>query len=379
MFDFDSPIDRRDSDSIKWRKFEGKDIIPLWVADMDFTSPPAVIEALLRRVSHGVFGYAMPDKQLAETICEHLEKKYHWHVSPYWIVWLPGLVCGLNVACRSVDGPEVSVITTIPAYPPFLIAPRNANQRLVTSPMVQGDHRWQIDLDHLSQAITKDSAMFILCNPQNPTGRVFEHHELMALAEICQSNDLIICSDEIHCDLILEPKCSHIPIASMDEDIARRTITLMAPSKTYNIPGLGCAFAVISNDHLRRRFTQAMAGIVPHVNLMGLVAAQAAFRHGEAWLDALLDYLRENRDLVYTAVNQIPGLHMGLVEGTYLAWIDVHQVGIEQPARFFENYGLGLSDGKDFDGPGFVRLNFGCSRQVLQKALDRLTIAIRDI
>lgn len=380
MFNFDTPVDRRTSDSIKWRLYDNTDVIPMWVADMDFVSPPAVIEALQERAAHGIFGYTMPDPELARTVCTHLAEKYQWQISPEWIVWLPGLVSGLNVACRSVgSSPSSSIVTTVPVYPPFLSAPKHADRKLITTPMIYADNRWQVDFDHLSGVIAKDSALFILCNPHNPTGRVFERDELEALARICETHDLVICSDEIHCDLVLDPGCSHIPLASMSEDIARRTITLMAPSKTYNIPGLGCSFAVISDDSLRRRFHAAMAGIVPHVNVMGLAAARAAFQYGNEWLNAVLAYLRENRDLVDRTINQLPGLHMGPVEATYLAWIDTRGTGIEAPGPFFEKHGVGLSDGKEFDGPGFVRLNFGCSRQLLNQALERITTALETL
>lgn len=250
--------------------------------------------------------------------------------------------------------------------------------QLITSPMIYADNQWQLDFDHISQAVTKDSVLFILCNPHNPTGRVFRRDELMSLVQICEANDLVICSDEIHCDLIMEPGCKHIPLASLSEDIAQRTITLMAPSKTYNIPGLGCAFAVISNDRLRRRFKRAMEGIVPHVNALGLIATEAAFREGQPWLDALLAYLRNNRDIVNHAINQMPGLSMAGVEATYLAWIDSRQTEIKQPGAYFTKHGVGLSDGKDFDSPGFIRLNFGCSRQLLNQALKRMAAALRE-
>lgn len=379
MFDFDTPVDRRTSDSIKWRLYDNKDVIPMWLADMDFVSPPAVIDALQKRVAHGIFGYTMPDPELARTVCTHLLEKYQWRISPQWIVWLPGLVSGLNIACRSAGVSGSAVVTTIPVYPPFLSTPRQTDRKLITTPMIYQENQWQFDFDHLSGAITKDSAIFILCNPHNPTGRVFRRDELEALVRICEDHDLVICSDEIHCDLVLEPGCRHIPLASMSEDIARRTITLMAPSKTYNVPGLGCSFAIISNDSLRRRFHEAMAGIVPHVNALGLVAAKAAFRDGNDWLNTVLSYLRGNRDLVHQTINQLPGLKMGPVEATYLAWIDTRATGIAEPGRFFEKHGVGLSDGKEFAGPGFVRLNFGCSRQLLNQALARITEAVHGI
>lgn len=376
-FDFDTPIDRTDSDSHKWRKYKDKDVIPMWVADMDFASPPAVVQALRQRVDHAIFGYAEPLPRIKEAVVEHLRQRHRWDISPEWIVWLPGLVTGLNVACRSVGRPGAGVLTTPPIYPPFFTAPRLAGKRLQTSPLSFTASRWELDLDGLRQAVKGETSLFLLCNPHNPTGRVFTRQELEALAELCLNANLTICSDEIHCDLLLEPGCRHLPMASLSPEVARRTITLMAPSKTFNLPGLGCAYAVISDPKLRRRFLRAMAGIVPHINIFGYVAAQAAYEHGAPWLEALLEYLRDNRQLVYQAVRQMEGLRMAPVEATYLAWIDARQGGLEDPARFFEQNGVGLSDGAFFGAPGFLRLNFGCPRSLLATALERMTHALQ--
>jgi cysteine-S-conjugate beta-lyase len=376
MFDFDEAIDRSSSDSIKWQKYRGRDVIPMWVADLDFRSPPAVIDALQQRVSHGVFGYTHPQEALNEVVADYLNRTYDWKVSPDWIVWLPGLVSGLNVTCRSLGRQGEAIVTHIPAYPPFLSAPKLAQRRLHTARVVNQDNRWHFDFEALRDDLPPDAAAYILCNPHNPTGRVLDRAELIQLAQICLERRMTICSDEIHCDLILAPDCRHLPLASIDPEIADQTITLMAPSKTYNIPGLGCAFAVIANDSLRRRFNQTMEGIIPHVNIMGLAATQAAFQHGAEWLKALIAYLRANRDLVHQRINQIPGLRLSSIEATYLAWIDVTALGLPDPAAFFEQAGIGLMDGRDFGVPGFVRMNFGCRQALLNKALDRLTDAV---
>lgn len=376
MFDFDTPVDRTHSDSHKWHKYADRDIIPMWVADMDFQSPPAVMEALHQRVAHGVFGYGRPDPLLKATIIDHLQTAYGWPVAPEWLVWLPGLVTGINVACRSVGRRGAAIATTLPVYPPFLSAPRLAGKKLRTSRMIYNDEQWQVDWDTLQGAVSERTALYLLCNPQNPTGRVFTRKELESLADICLQADAVICADEIHCDLILETGCRHLPFALLSPEVADRTITLLAPSKSFNLPGLGCAFAVISNAKLRQAFKRAMEGIVPHVNVLGLTAAQAAYRHGRPWLSALLEYLRGNRDMTRQRINAIPGLQMGPVEGTYLAWIDTRDGGIEAPVRFFENGGVGLSDGTGFGMPGFVRLNFACPRWRLADALDRVSRAM---
>jgi cysteine-S-conjugate beta-lyase len=379
VIDLDNPPDRRGSDSAKWQKYHDSDIIPMWVADMDFASPAPVMEALHRRVSHGVFGYGAHSRTLAATIIDYLQRSFQWQVEPQWIVWLPGLVPGLNVACRCVGEAGDAVLTTVPIYPPFLSAPRNTGRHLITSRLHHTNRHWELDFDNLQTSIDDRTRLFILCNPHNPTGRVFTRDELTTLAKICLDHSLIICSDEIHCDLIMEPECHHIPIATLSPEIARNTITLMAPSKTYNIPGLGCSFAVIPDDKLRRRFIRAMAGIVPHVNVLGMVAAQAAYQYGDPWLKAVLDYLRTNRDMTAHAIDRIEGLSMGTVQATYLAWIDARELSIGNPGKWFEAAGVGLSNGIEFDGPGFVRLNFGCRRALLSQALERMTQAVQKL
>jgi cystathionine beta-lyase len=378
MYDFDTPVERRGTASMKWEKYKARDIIPLWVADMDFRSPPAVIHALRNRVDFGVFGYTIAPDELCETVVALLEARYAWKVQPEWLVWLPGLVSGLNVACRAVGQDGDDVMTAVPVYPPFLTAPGHFDRNLIKVALKEDNNRWQFDFDRLEQSITAKTRLFMLCNPHNPIGRVYQRDELAALAAICCSHDMVICSDEIHCDLILDRQKRHIPTATLDPEVAARTITLMAPSKTYNLPGLGCAFAVISEQNLRQKFKKAMAGIVPGVNALGYTAARAAFEDGADWQAALLDYLRGNRDAVKQAVGRMDRLSMAPVEGTYLAWIDVRDAGLNNPSAFFEEAGVGLQDGIEFDGPGFMRLNFGCPRSLLEKALSRMAVALED-
>jgi cystathionine beta-lyase len=325
-----------------------------------------------------VFGYAIAPDELNEVVMTMLESKYAWKVQSEWLVWLPGLVSGLNVACRAVGEAGDDVMTAVPVYPPFLSAPGHCRRNLIKVALKEENNRWQFDFDQLEQSITANTRLFILCNPHNPVGRVYQRDELAALAAICRKHDIVICSDEIHCDLILDREKRHIPTASLDPEVAARTITLMAPSKTYNLPGLGCAFAVISENNLRQKFKKAMAGIVPGVNALGYIAARAAFKDCADWQAALLDYLRGNLDAVEQAVGRMPYLSMAPVEATYLAWIDVRAAGLKNPSTFFEEAGVGLQDGIEFDGPGFMRLNFGCPRSLLKKALNRMTAALAD-
>ncbi|MDJ0884405.1 MAG: PatB family C-S lyase [Desulfobacterales bacterium] len=375
-FDFATTPDRRHTASLKWDKYAGRDIIPLWVADMDFTSPEPVQKALHARVDHGVMGYTLPPDSLVEAVQAYLQRHFAWTIEPDWLVWLPGLVTGLNVACRAVGSPGDDVITATPVYPPFLTAPSHSGRRLVRVPMVADRDRWQWDFDRLEAAAGPRTRLLMLCSPHNPVGRVFSRGELEELVDWSVRHDVIICSDEIHCDLVLDPDRRHIPTATLGPVARDRTITLMAPSKTFNLPGLGCAFAVIAPPELRRRFRHAMAGIVPAVNLLGFAAAEAAYRHGWDWHAALLDVLRGNRDRVQSAVDAMPGLTTWPVEATYLAWIDARAAGIEDPAVVFEEGGVGLSNGTEFGLPGFVRLNFGCAPALLEKALGRMSTAL---
>jgi len=376
LFDFDTPVERRGTSSMKWEKYKDQDIIPMWVADMDFRSPPAVIRAIEQRTAHGVFGYPTTPEKLNDRVVSMLRETYAWEVKPEWLVWLPGLVTGTNVACRAVGEDGDDVMTAVPAYPPFLSAPGYCRRSLTKVPLKEKDNRWQFDFDRLEQMITAKTRMFILCNPHNPVGRVYTRDELTELAAICNKHDVVICSDEIHCGLILDKDKVHVPTAVLDPEVAARTITLMAPSKTFNLPGLGCAFAVISDEKLRGRFKNTMAGIVPRPNVLGYAAAMAAFTECADWHAALLDYLRGNLETIAGAIRQMPPLSIAPVEATYLAWIDMRAAGLKKPAKYFQEAGVGLQDGIEFDGPGFARLNFGCPRSLLKKALERMQAAM---
>lgn len=376
-FDFDSPIDRRSLPGDKWGRYAGRDVLPLWVADMDFAAPPAVVDALRRRLDHPVFGYTDAWPSLVDAVVEGISRDHGWRIAPDWLVWLPGVVSGLNLACRAIGEPGDEVFTATPVYPPFLTAPGNSDRRLVTRPLALIDGRWKWDAASVEAALSPQTRLLMLCNPHNPVGRVFDRDELGWLADLAERHDLAICSDEIHCGLVLDD-VAHTPIAALDDNIAPRTITLMAPSKTWNIPALYCAFAIIPDPALRRRFRHEMRGLVPHPNLLGMVAAEAAYRDGGPWRTALLGYLRGNRDAVLTAVASMPGLTAVSPQATYLAWIDCRDAGLEDPAKFFEDAGVGLSDGSAFGMPGFVRLNFGCPRALLSEALGRMQRALDD-
>ncbi len=373
---FETPTERRGSDSLKWGLYADRDILPLWVADMDFRSAPAITEALAQRVAHGVYGYAKDSRAAVEAMIDYHRKLYGFAIDPLWVVPVPGLVCGLNILCRATGVPGDAVATTVPAYPPFLEATALSARRLVTAPMTCDDlGRPAFDLDALDAALTPTTRLFILCNPHNPLGRNWTSAELRALLGFCRARNLIVCSDEIHGGLVLDPPHAYTPAACAAPEFAETLVTLLAPSKTYNLPGLSCAFAIIPDPSLRQRFRAAMAGIVPHVNLFGWVAADAAYRHAEPWRLGLLDTLRANRDAVEKAACAW-GVAMPHVEATYLAWLDFRpwlgQMHGLTPAKHFLSHGVALMDGAPFGAPGFARLNFGTHRELLATALSRL-------
>lgn len=380
LFDFDHVPERRGTDSQKWQKYADRDVLPLWVADMDFKSPPAVIEALHARVEHGIFGYARPVKSTVEAVVNALEQRYGWRIDPAWIVWLPGLVVGLNVTAQAFAQPDEEVLTLSPVYPPFMSAPKNSARVSVQVPFALQSSGWTIDWDALERAVTPRTRLFYLCNPHNPLARVWRREELVRLAEFCERHNLLLCSDEIHCDLILDPTLPHVPTSVLSPEIAARTITLMAPSKTYNVPGLGTSIAIIPDTMRRARFIRAAAGIVAEVTCLGFTACEAAYRDSEPWRQALLSYLRGNRDyLLETIARELPGVRVEApVEATYLLWMNVSALGLENPAAHFERHGLGLSDGAMFGAAKgtHVRLNFGCPRATLVDAMRRMKAAL---
>jgi cystathionine beta-lyase len=373
--DFDAAIDRRGTAASKWDKYGDRDVIPMWVADMDFSCAPPILEALHRRIDHGIFGYTNPPAGLIEATLAYQEREYGWKIHPEWIVWLPGLVVGLNVVSRAFGGAGDDVITAVPIYPPFLSAPANALRNVVRVQMTESQGVWRWDIEGLQRSITPRSRLLLLCNPHNPVGRVFTREELEEIAGVCRQHDLVLCSDEIHAGLILDRGKRHVPVASLNDDVADRTVTLLSASKTFNLPALGCAYAVASNPKIREQLRRAMAGIVHHVGLMGYVATEAAYREGQSWHLALLDYLRANRDLVEKSVASMPGLKIWHAEATYLSWIDARELGTD-PVNFFNDAGVGLYDGTMFGAPGFLRLNFACPRATLEKALARMSRAI---
>ena len=382
-FDFDTIINRRASESTKWRTF-ADDVLPMWVADMDFRAPEAVIAALQKKLDHGIFGYPSLPDGLTDTVLAWLSRRHGWEVEPEALVFLPGVVTGFNLAAQALTRPGEGVLVQTPTYGPFFRVAANANLIQQEMELIRGDDgQYQVDLDAFEAAITSETRIFMLCNPQNPTGRVFRKDELEAMAEICLRNEVIICSDEIHSDLIYSGN-KHIPIANLSPEIANQTVTFIAPSKTFNIAGLKASAAIIPNPEMREKFKAARRGVVDWVNLLGLTAMQAAYASGEPWLDALLLYLESNRDyLVDFVARELPSVRVTAPQGTFLAWLDYRELEIEQkPSTFFRQEAkVALNDGAWFGqgGEGFVRLNFGCPRATLEAGLGRLKTAVEKI
>ncbi|WP_461536755.1 MalY/PatB family protein [Spongorhabdus nitratireducens] len=374
-YDFDQVIDRKGTYSDKWDLYRGREVLPMWVADMDFRSPPEVIQALHQRVDHGIFGYTSPPDELVDIFIERMKSQYNWDIEADWLVWLPGLVCGLNISVRSVTRPGESVITQTPIYPPFLSSISLAGCHRVDAPLkATEDQQWQMDLEGID--ITDNTQLFMLCNPQNPTGKVFSREELIAIDEYCQKHNLFVCTDEVHGELLLDPDAEHIPYATISDYARENSITLLAPSKTFNIAGFGCSVAVIPNKKLRNRFKQVRKSIVPSVNALAYTAALAAYRDSHEWHSQLLEYLRENHRLMLETINSLPGLSQIPAQATYLGWINVSGLGLQNPKSVFEAAGIGLNSGADFGDSDYLRLNFGCPRSTLQQGLERIRLLV---
>ncbi|WP_174803378.1 MalY/PatB family protein [Martelella limonii] len=374
-------VDRRGSDANKWRAF-GPDVIPLPVADMDFAVAPEIIAAIEKRLAHPVLGYGAATDSLRETLVSALAAEYGWHIEPEWLVFLPGVEPGFNMALNAFTAPGDTVMQEFPVYKPLRTAP--ATWGLKTAAVWQSpsdDGRWTSDQAALEEAAAR-SKLMLLCNPQNPTGRVYTRDELAFRAELCIRNDMVLVSDEIHCGLTLDGR-THVPVASLSKAIEARTITLMAASKTWNIAGLKAAFAVIADEKLRTAFMAAKKGLVDSVNILGLAAMEAAYRDAGAWRNAVRAVIAENRDLLQSFMaDRLPKAKLLPAEASFLAWIDLSGYELDKPAHdwLLEHARIGLSSGTDF-GPGlenWVRLNFACAKETLAEALARMAKALEE-
>lgn len=377
-YDFDTVINRHGTGSLKWDRF-GPEVLPLWVADMDFACAPEVLEALHARVDHGIMGYTIPPRTAEDAALAYLKRQHGYTAEREWLVWMHGMVPGLNIAARAFSVPGDEVLCNSPVYPPFLNAPGWQDRVSVNSPLRWDGKRWTFDFEDLEKKVTPKTKLFYLCSPHNPVGRVFDRDELLALGEFCVRHGILLLSDEIHCDLLLNG-AKHTSTVTLSPEIEDITISFMAPSKTYNVPGLACAFATIKDTTLRNKFKLAARGLITEINPFGYAGLTACYEKGEPWRQALLAYLKANHDFLYDFIaKKIPEITLRPMQATYLAWLNIEGLkarGIENPHSFFIENGVGLSPGKDFGDDRYLRLNFGCPRSTLEEALDRMARAV---
>ncbi|MBK5373257.1 PatB family C-S lyase [Pseudomonas sp. TH43] len=377
-FDFDQVFDRHNTGSTKWSRYSAE-VLPMWVADMDFAAPPVVIEALQQRLLHPLVGYSVAPDSLREAIVADLWNKFAWKVKPQELIFLPGVESGFNMALKALVQPQQNVVVQVPNYPPLRHAPGHWGLNKVELEFVaQADGTYLTPLDVLRDSLNGGGAL-LLSNPHNPLGKVFDREELQAVADICVAQDAWIISDEIHAELCFDGRV-HVPTASLSPAIAQRTITLMSASKAYNIAGLKTSFMIIQDAALRERVNHARCGMVDSVNPLGMEATRVAYSEGAPWLTELKTYLQANRDWLVDAVrSRLPGVSINVPQGTYLAWLDCSALDLDNPQQFFLEHGkVGLSAGLDFGDQHqqFVRLNFGCPRSLLEEGIARMERAL---
>ena len=371
MSHFDEVIERSGTLSSRWQGCG--ETLALTVGDSDFRLPPAVKRAIEARLEEGVLGYDSVPDSLCELIAARLQSLYGWKIEPEWLVFLPGVVQGLNLCCRGLAAADEQVLVETPVYYPFLDAPGNAGRQMQTFSARRTEGRWQFDLDAFTDlAARPESRLLLFCNPQNPLGRVSRRQELERLAEVCLRENIVLVSDEIHCDVLYDQK-QHVPVASLNPAVAEVSVTLMGPSKTYAISGLGGAFAIIPGATLRDRFNAAAAGLVPNLHALAIAALAAVYGECDDWYAEEKAYLQENRDLAVAQLRQVAGLELFEPEGTYFLWLDFSGTGLNDPYNTLLEAGVELSEGGKFGDGTCLRLNFASSREVLSEALNRIT------
>lgn len=383
-FDFDQVIDRQGSASFKYDArqsiFGRDDVIPLWVADMDFAAPPAVTRALTERAKHPVYGYSDFPDSLYDALIHWFKRRHGWAIKREWIMMCPGVVPSLHAASLAFAKAGESVIVQPPVYFPFFSSVTNTGRNLVKNTLVLKNNRYCIDFDHLEQC-AKNARVLFLCSPHNPVGRVWQQDELERVLAIAEAHNLVILSDEIHADLTY-PEAKHRMLATLASD-SNNVVTAVAPSKTFNVPGLNLSALIVPNSEHRKALTQAFDTMhVSATNPFSIVAFEAAYKEGEAWLDALLDYLTKTRDFVADYLKMhLPKIKLVAPEGTYLLWLDCRELGMSDSALrkfFIHEAGLGLSPGTLFGetGSGYMRMNIGAPKQVIVQALDNIAKAL---
>lgn len=396
-YDFDYVTDRRNTDSLKWSKIEymfgREDVLPMWVADMDFPVARQITEALRKRIEHEIYGYAFPNSSVIEAVIDRMQREYGWKIEPEWVVFTPGVIPALHAAVKAFAYPGDEIIIQEPVYYPFFPAIRNNGCHVANNQLKLINGRYEIDFDDLKGKFNPKvgmrpsrsrARMMILCSPHNPVGRVWTREELIRTGEIILRNDAIIVSDEIHCELLFKDS-KHTPFASISKEFEQCSVICMAPSKTFNLAGLHASSIIIPSARLRNRFNEARDGIMPSVNILGLTALEAAYRYGDEWLAQLLNYLHGNLEfLMQYFKERIPKIKAIRPEGTYLVWLDCRELGLAPMslrAIMREKARVGLDDGFLFgsSGDGFQRMNIACPRSVLEEALKRIEKAVNDI
>ena len=384
-YNFDKQIDRTGTNSIKWdltdQFFNKEACLPLWVADSDWETAPAIKEALKERVKHGVFGYTHPSEELTETIIKWVKKHYNWKIKKEWIVYANGVVPSINISIRALTIPGDGVIIQTPVYYPFISTVKNTGRQLENNQLINDNGYYKIDFEGLKESISEETdsgckraEMLLFCNPHNPVGRVWSKEELNELNEVVVENDLILVSDEIHADFVFEDN-KHIPPASLSKEVEQRSITLMAPSKTFNIAGLHTSFAVIPNKKIRKKFKSVSQHLVGAGSIFGLTGMEAAYSKGEDWMNAQLEYLQDNIDFTAKFLDEnLPEIKYSKPEGTYLFWLDFRNV--EDCSEtindiLVQEYSVALEPGNWFGegGAGFLRMNLATPRENIEYAL----------
>lgn len=379
MIDFDAVTHRKNTDSLKWDKYKGTDVLPFWVADMDFPVAQPIQQALESRLMHPIYGYTVAPEGISDAVIAHLQRFYDWRVEPEWIVWLPGVVSGLAISCRAFCPDHHQIIVNPPIYHHFYDSHELERQEIVRVPLRRQADRWTYDIEAMAAAFGDKTRLMMMCSPHNPTGTVFTPEELNAVAQLCRAHDVVMVSDEIHCDLVIDPSVTHHPTAAACPSMADQIVTLMSGSKTWNIAGLNCSFAIISNPQLRARFRKSSQSIVPMVPPLAYEATQAAYRDGDTWRQQLLPYLAGNYAYLKQSLDAMEGLRVEPLQATYLAWIDATGLGLENTQGFFEDHGVGLSSGEQFGQPQYVRLNFACPRSTLEEGISRMQAAVKSL
>jgi len=388
-YNFDEIIDRRNTESAKWKALKGlygrEDIIPMWVADMDFKSPPEVIQSLKERADHGVFGYPMIDDNYFDSFVNWVKKRHELNISKEWIITADGVVDALKIAILAFSKPGDKVVIQTPVYYPFYNIIKSNGREILRNSLKTENGNYLMDYEDLEKKLSdKRTKLFILCNPHNPVGRVWTKQELKKLSDLCIKHNVILLSDEIHSDLIY-PSNKHIPIVSISQEIKEKSLTFYAPSKTFNLAGLKASYVVIPNNELRNEYKNTIESISSSsLNIFGMIAAKAAYEKGEDWLKELLIYLESNIDFVISFFNnKLPKVKITKPEGTYLMWLDFRAYGDEEKIKeiLVNQAKVGLEEGSIFgeEGKGYFRMNIGCPKSVIEKACNNIYNAFNDL